>query len=114
MKSGLIQHTSPRLMWRRPPRPSRLGAARRIVPYHSRVPLLTDRKSTRLNSSHLGISYAVFCLTHSRPCAPGHPPGPPRWTPLGWATTARPVDTGPPPRHPGRRPPPPPPPLPPC
>src|SRR5262245_63849640 len=25
-----------------------------------RVPL--DRKSTRLNSSHLGISYAVFCL----------------------------------------------------
>src|SRR5262245_64532423 len=30
-----------------------------------------DRKSTRLNSSHLGISYAVFCLkkkttTHSK------------------------------------------------
>src|SRR5258705_1691197 len=25
--------------------------------YHNR-----DRKSTRLNSSHLGISYAVFCL----------------------------------------------------
>src|ERR1039458_832661 len=25
-----------------------------------RVP--SDRKSTRLNSSHLGISYAVFCL----------------------------------------------------
>src|SRR5882724_12309315 len=24
--------------------------------------LLLDRKSTRLNSSHLGISYAVFCL----------------------------------------------------
>src|SRR5947199_4871615 len=24
--------------------------------------LRTDRKSTRLNSSHLGISYAVFCL----------------------------------------------------
>src|SRR5205814_8765882 len=23
---------------------------------------MTDRKSTRLNSSHLGISYAVFCL----------------------------------------------------
>src|SRR5262245_63532226 len=23
---------------------------------------LQDRKSTRLNSSHLGISYAVFCL----------------------------------------------------
>src|SRR5256885_16866798 len=25
-------------------------------------PLATDRKSTRLNSSHLVISYAVFCL----------------------------------------------------
>src|SRR5262245_64361964 len=26
------------------------------------APLRQDRKSTRLNSSHLGISYAVFCL----------------------------------------------------
>src|ERR1039458_7048961 len=26
----------------------------------------TDRKSTRLNSSHLGISYAVFCLKKNR------------------------------------------------
>src|SRR5256885_10567295 len=26
------------------------------------VPLPLDRKSTRLNSSHLVISYAVFCL----------------------------------------------------
>src|ERR1035438_2319985 len=24
--------------------------------------IVVDRKSTRLNSSHLGISYAVFCL----------------------------------------------------
>src|SRR5256885_3011294 len=49
-----------------------------------------DRKSTRLNSSHLVISYAVFCLKKKtvgtlappvrprRPChgAPHHPPGP--------------------------------------
>src|SRR5205814_8259237 len=27
-----------------------------------RIKRLRDRKSTRLNSSHLGISYAVFCL----------------------------------------------------
>src|SRR5437899_7213431 len=27
-----------------------------------RLRLHVDRKSTRLNSSHLGISYAVFCL----------------------------------------------------
>src|SRR5690625_6961339 len=26
------------------------------------VPSLIDRKSTRLNSSHVAISYAVFCL----------------------------------------------------
>src|SRR5262245_62973956 len=41
---------------------------------------LTDRKSTRLNSSHLGISYAVFCLKkkkdHNRAVRRGgaHPP----------------------------------------
>src|SRR5258705_1549540 len=29
---------------------------------HNRAIINTDRKSTRLNSSHLGISYAVFCL----------------------------------------------------
>src|SRR5699024_11938828 len=27
---------------------------------------LADRKSTRLNSSHVSISYAVFCLKHER------------------------------------------------
>src|SRR3712207_7862967 len=26
-----------------------------------------DRKSTRLNSSHANISYAVFCLTKTKP-----------------------------------------------
>src|SRR2546426_8071313 len=29
---------------------------------HAVCPSTTDRKSTRLNSSHLVISYAVFCL----------------------------------------------------
>src|SRR5437588_2818208 len=29
---------------------------------HNDCSLLTDRKSTRLNSSHTVISYAVFCL----------------------------------------------------
>src|SRR5258705_7095659 len=32
-----------------------------ICPFDS-DPVDPDRKSTRLNSSHLGISYAVFCL----------------------------------------------------
>src|ERR1039458_10620448 len=35
----------------------------RVIPARLRgVNAHTDRKSTRLNSSHLGISYAVFCL----------------------------------------------------
>src|SRR5207302_4830485 len=34
---------------------------------------IKDRKSTRLNSSHVKISYAVFCLKkHSRPSAIPH------------------------------------------
>src|SRR5690554_1914366 len=32
------------------------------VDYRVREHLITDRKSTRLNSSHVRISYAVFCL----------------------------------------------------
>src|SRR5205807_3502999 len=31
-------------------------------PSATRPPVHSDRKSTRLNSSHLVISYAVFCL----------------------------------------------------
>src|SRR5690625_5846712 len=32
------------------------------VPAYDRIELRRDRKSTRLNSSHVAISYAVFCL----------------------------------------------------
>src|SRR5436853_3503752 len=38
--------------------PGRRFPADSVVP----VRCARDRKSTRLNSSHLGISYAVFCL----------------------------------------------------
>src|SRR5207302_9598505 len=34
----------------------------RLQRLYCRNPWLTDRKSTRLNSSHVKISYAVFCL----------------------------------------------------
>src|SRR5215831_10204440 len=37
---------------------------------HAGRPRLADRKSTRLNSSHLGISYAVFCLKKKKPTVP--------------------------------------------
>src|ERR1039457_548008 len=35
--------------------------------------LRTDRKSTRLNSSHLVISYAVFCLKKTRTAPAANP-----------------------------------------
>src|SRR5439155_14560806 len=36
----------------------------RVEPFtdHCALPVVQDRKSTRLNSSHVAISYAVFCL----------------------------------------------------
>src|ERR1039458_519705 len=70
-----------RLRWRtcrRDVQPDRIGQAERsrsgVLPAHCLVPdpgpphqphrgaPALDRKSTRLNSSHLGISYAVFCF----------------------------------------------------
>src|SRR5215203_6316041 len=65
---------------RRPPRSrSRIGFLRDLGPYtqfrdddvavvlshdvfNVRIDMARDRKSTRLNSSHANISYAVFCL----------------------------------------------------
>src|SRR2546426_7049334 len=46
------------------------GACRRALDRARRGPdpgLHADRKSTRLNSSHLVISYAVFCLKKKPP-----------------------------------------------
>src|SRR3712207_7996852 len=40
--------------------PSGAGAASKDPPHVQRP--IRDRKSTRLNSSHANISYAVFCL----------------------------------------------------
>src|SRR5207302_3158711 len=45
---------------RRPPAPDERGF--RHDRHRRPVPAARDRKSTRLNSSHVKISYAVFCL----------------------------------------------------
>src|SRR3712207_8738683 len=42
-------------------RDPRLAGSRELDPVERR-PARIDRKSTRLNSSHANISYAVFCL----------------------------------------------------
>src|ERR1039458_10647562 len=49
-----------------------VSPARASVAPHATASI--DRKSTRLNSSHLGISYAVFCLQkkNNKPAVPGH------------------------------------------
>src|SRR5258707_5168462 len=39
-----------------------LGQGRCVAPFIAAGDALQDRKSTRLNSSHANISYAVFCL----------------------------------------------------
>src|SRR5256885_9997058 len=45
-----------------------------------------DRKSTRLNSSHLVISYAVFCLKKKKNRASARAPRPATHTPMTAAT----------------------------
>src|SRR3989442_4896516 len=45
-----------------PRRISRAWCRRRVAHDHQAREIRRDRKSTRLNSSHVRISYAVFCL----------------------------------------------------
>src|ERR1035438_1105075 len=71
------------LMIRRPPRSTLFPYTtlfRSVAPWVARfkanallvwlrAEVYRDRKSTRLNSSHLGISYAVFCLKKNTICS---------------------------------------------
>src|SRR5258707_6271171 len=72
-RSTLFPYTtlfrSDRVLWRGSPEESRLRPNRQSASFrstegapHKRDDLSRDRKSTRLNSSHANISYAVFCL----------------------------------------------------
>src|SRR5437763_8336655 len=49
--------------------PSRPASASSDIPMGPSVAPARDRKSTRLNSSHRCISYAVFCLKKKKCCA---------------------------------------------
>src|SRR5256886_4205610 len=60
------------------PRPSRSRASAHECPAQQRPPhkrqsSKRDRKSTRLNSSHRQISYAVFCLKKNSEVGPHEP-----------------------------------------
>src|SRR3712207_7356122 len=66
-RSRGAEHGKPRLARPEPPEgraDARLAAERRRLLHCHLVPryFFLDRKSTRLNSSHANISYAVFCL----------------------------------------------------
>src|SRR3712207_8902650 len=50
--------------------PAITGRTRALIAVH-----MQDRKSTRLNSSHANISYAVFCLIQKNPLLLSRPPG---------------------------------------
>src|SRR5687768_18174662 len=52
----------PRAVARLAPGTDRVAAVAQLEPLAKRVQQRLDRKSTRLNSSHGYISYAVFCL----------------------------------------------------
>src|ERR1035441_10847983 len=60
-----VSHTPPRRPRRRlrVPLPNRQTKPSGVPPERQEK---GDRKSTRLNSSHLGISYAVFCLKKNK------------------------------------------------
>src|SRR5256885_11724174 len=60
--SGAVDAAPGRSDTVRPDRAGRAPAGGRAARYESRAAADGDRKSTRLNSSHLVISYAVFCL----------------------------------------------------
>src|SRR5439155_24644818 len=46
------------------------GAGRTAFLTAGALPVRPDRKSTRLNSSHVAISYAVFCLKKKKHISP--------------------------------------------
>src|SRR5690349_23898887 len=59
-------------------RPQRIVANRRIGGHPFFLFQPRDRKSTRLNSSHVEISYAVFCLKKkNKTMSPSESPAPP-------------------------------------
>src|SRR5258707_4512835 len=68
-----VDHVLARLVLLEPAHPRLLGRVA-YHPGHRHVAdvllhdLLRDRKSTRLNSSHANISYAVFCLKKKKHC----------------------------------------------
>src|SRR5437899_8767354 len=52
------------------------NGVRRLLSHNTRdFAGIEDRKSTRLNSSHLGISYAVFCLKKKKQTIASHDAG---------------------------------------
>src|SRR5699024_12826958 len=63
LSKAQLVNTHSKLLWHRLKVDDLFG---RLVSGPKRSSTLRDRKSTRLNSSHVSISYAVFCLKNNR------------------------------------------------
>src|SRR2546422_8589435 len=61
-RSGIVQDEADPIVGE-----TRASGRRQRPPVRARLLLVGDRKSTRLNSSHGYISYAVFCLKKKKP-----------------------------------------------
>src|SRR2546426_8239597 len=68
-RSSRLRHISLRFVVRRLYRAERLAITGPHNQLEGRANEQQDRKSTRLNSSHLVISYAVFCLKKKKTTA---------------------------------------------
>src|SRR5690242_21555126 len=67
----LAQHPEASAIASRDDESARVEALRGELSRHrTRHPRRPDRKSTRLNSSHMSISYAVFCLKKKKQTTP--------------------------------------------
>src|SRR4051812_49663813 len=75
-RSTLFPYTTLFRSWSSRSCAPRSPASRRGPPPSScrRRPSRSDRKSTRLNSSHMSISYAVFCLKKKKNTNERHQP----------------------------------------
>src|SRR5207249_6877308 len=70
-RRGQMRHVRNLCLYRRRREPGCFVPDERLFPPLHQViqPHILDRKSTRLNSSHVSISYAVFCLKKKIPSA---------------------------------------------
>src|SRR5690625_6356089 len=92
-RSTLFPYTT---LFRSPTRDATGARLYRLLPISISIhaPTREDRKSTRLNSSHVASSYADFCLKNNKPAGHDVEFDPPPSQPCRGATTVLRLDAG--------------------